>query len=399
MHGAETWIDEELACLAAEGLERRVVAYAGVGAEVTSGSRPLVNLSCNDYLGLARHPQVVAAACEAVRAYGAGATASRLVVGTLSCHEQLERELATLKGYPAALVFGTGYSANLGLITALVGRGDHLYIDRLAHASLVDAAVLSRAHVHRFRHNDVEHCARLIHDCPAPLHGRGLPRRLLVTESVFSMDGDVAPVAELAQLAAREGVMMLVDEAHATGVFGPGGAGLVREAGAEEQVTLSMGTLSKALGGQGGFAACSGRMRQWLIQRARSFIYSTALTPAAAGAARGALAVVRSQPGMGAELLARAALFRCRLQEGGLDTGASQSQIIPIMVGGNERAVRLHRRLLEQGILAVPIRPPTVPRGTARIRLSVTLGHSPELLERLAGMIVETVRADRGTAS
>lgn len=388
MRATETWISDELGSLRAGGLERTLVAYPGVGAAVRLGSGSLLNFSSNDYLGLARNPIVLAAVAAAVREYGAGATASRLVTGTLACHEALESQLAALKGYPDALVFGSGYAANMGLISALVGRDDHIFIDRLAHASLVDAAVLSRAHVHRCAHNDPDAFRKALHACAAG------GKRLLVTESVFSMDGDVAPVAALAAVAGAAGAMMLVDEAHATGVCGPGGAGVIRQAGVESQVNCSMGTLSKALGGYGGFVACSGEMRRWLIHKARAFIYSTALPPAMVGAALGALECLRTDPGMGRRLLDRAALFRVRLQEFGLDTGPSESQIIPVMVGDNDRALRLQRRLVEQGILAVAIRPPTVPKGTARLRLSVSLDHSPEVLNRVAALIAEAAQCE-----
>jgi len=388
MRETEQWIVRELATLRDAGLERRLWPYSEVGATVRVDGRPLVNLSSNDYLGLARHSRVCAAAGEAVARFGAGATASRLVVGTLTCHEELEGRLAEFKGYPASLVFGSGYAANVGLVGALVGRGDHVIIDRLAHASLVDAAVLSRARVHRFHHNEADHARQLFRACPAG------GRRLLVTESVFSMDGDLAPVAELAVVAEQEGAMMLVDEAHATGVFGPGGAGLVRQAGAGDRVNLSMGTLSKALGGFGGFVACSELMREALIHKARSFIYSTALPPAMVGAALGALTVLGENPRWGEELLVRATGFRERLRALGLDTGASQSQIIPVMVGDNARAIRLHARLLNAGILAVAIRPPTVPRGTARLRFSVSLLHSPEVLGQVADVVARLAREE-----
>lgn len=388
MQRTETWIKDELATLREAGLERSLAPYDRTGVEVASGGQSLLNFSSNDYLGLSCHPRVKSAAIEAIKRYGAGATASRLVTGTLTCHEDLESRLAALKGYPAALVFGSGYAANVGIISALVGRGDHIFIDRLAHASLVDAAVLSRASVHRFRHNDAAHLSDLCQSCP------GGGKRMVVTESVFSMDGDLAPVAELAAVAEAAGAMMLVDEAHATGVFGPGGAGIIRQGGVESQVNLSMGTLSKALGGLGGFVACSEAMRAWFIHKARSFIYSTALPPAMVGVALGALDVLRENPGMGAELLGRAAHFRERLRAQGLDTGASASQIIPVMVGDNARAVRLHRRLMEQGILAVAIRPPTVPRGTARLRLSVRFDHPLEMLDDVADRIATAARAE-----
>lgn len=388
MRVTETWMREALEALRAEGLGRALVAYPNTGVEVRAGTQALLNFSSNDYLGLSRHPGVLAAVEHAVQRYGAGATASRLVTGTLDCHEELEHQLATLKGSPAALVFGSGYAANMGIISALVGRGDHIFIDRLAHASLVDAAVLSRAKVHRFHHNDPESFRRGINRCATT------GRRLMVTESVFSMDGDVAPLEILTDFAEEAGCMVLVDEAHATGVFGPAGAGVIRQAHRESRVNCSMGTLSKALGGYGGFVACSVEMRNWLIHKARAFVYSTALPPAMVGAALGALQCLRDNPGLGCHLLERAALFRARLQALGLNTGSSASQIIPVMVGDNERAIRLHRRLVAQGILAIAIRPPTVPAGTARLRLSVSLDHAPEVLERVAGIIAEAARQE-----
>lgn len=396
MRSTERWIDGERAALEGAGLLRRLRCYRTTGARVAADTGELINFSCNDYLGLSRHPRVRDSASAALQAYGAGATASRLVVGTLPCHEDLEQQLARLKGYPAALAFGSGYAANMGILGAVVGRGDHIFVDRLAHASLIDAAMLSRASLHRFLHNDVDHCAALVRRVKSAWKRGTSPRCIVVTESVFSMDGDVAPLPELAALARREELMMLVDEAHATGVFGPGGSGLVRELGLESTVNLSMGTLSKALGSQGGFVACSREMRDWLIQKARSFIYSTGLAPAVAGAALGAVAVLDAQPGLGPSLLARAHSFRDRLREQGLDTGPSQSQIIPIMLGEVERAMRIHRRLLEQGVLVIPIRPPTVPAGTARLRLSVTLDHTPEQLDMAASCLVAAIRREGG---
>jgi 8-amino-7-oxononanoate synthase len=320
--------------------------------------------------------------------YGAGATASRLVVGSLDCHDELEARLAGLKGYPAALVFGSGFAANLGLVGALVGREDHVFIDRLAHASLVDAAVLSRAKVHRFQHNESPHLDRLLAGAP----GKG--RRLVLTESVFSMDGDLAPLADIARIAEQHGAMVLVDEAHATGVFGPRGAGRVRAEGVEALVNLSMGTLSKALGGGGGFVACSEAMRVRLINHARTFVYSTAIPPVMVGAALGALEVMEREPDLGARLLSRAETFRIRLQSAGVVTGDSVSQIIPVMIGDNERAMRLHRRLLDEGLLVVPIRPPTVPPGSARLRLSIMLDHTDEALDQAAELIIKGLQAE-----
>ncbi|MCX7006682.1 MAG: aminotransferase class I/II-fold pyridoxal phosphate-dependent enzyme, partial [Kiritimatiellaeota bacterium] len=303
MDPREQWIETELEELRqAHRFRRAVLPQPG-----------LLNFSSNDYLDLAHHPDVIAAAEHALHAAGAGATASRLVSGTLPLHEELEMRLARLKGYPAALLFGSGYLANLGILGALVGRGDAVFADRLAHASLMDAAVLSRAELLRFRHNDAQHLDELLQK------NSGAGRKLVVTESVFSMDGDVAPLPEIAAVAQKHGALLLVDEAHATGVFGPGGSGLIREHKLESAVNLSMGTVSKALGGYGGFVACSEAMRALLINRARAFIYTTAPPPAAAGAALGALGLLEKNPSWGAELLQRAAAFRERLRSDGFD--------------------------------------------------------------------------------
>ena len=388
MRTGETWMADELAARRREGLERTLVVLDSAGPRVTVGGRTLLNVSGNDYLGLAYHPHVLARARECLDRFGAGAAASRLVVGTLACHEELEARLAQFKGYPAALVFGSGYAANLGLIPALVGRADRVFMDRLAHASLVDGAVLSRARLQRFRHNDADHLAALLEKCPAAC------RKLVVTESVFSMDGDCAPLRELAAAAERHGAMLLVDEAHATGVFGPAGSGCIRAAGLEERVSLSMGTLSKALGSQGGFAACAAEARGLLINQARSFIYSTALAPAAVGAALGALDVLEREPGRGARLLARAAGVRERLKAAGLDTGASVSQIVPVIAGSSECALRVGWRLREAGFLAVAIRPPTVPQGTARLRLSLSLGHTEAELMALTEAVIAAFKEE-----
>jgi 8-amino-7-oxononanoate synthase len=384
---ADDWMTAGLADLDAMHLRRRLAVRSGAGGFIEAGGRRLMNLASNDYLALASHPHIVAEARRALEAYGAGATASQLVCGRLPCHEELDRRLAALKRCPAALTFASGYAANAGIVPALCGRGDHVFADRLAHASLLDGIRLSGARLHRFRHNDAGHLDSLLRGAPA----KG--RRLIVTESVFSMDGDLAPLAELAEVAGRHGAMLLADEAHATGVFGPGGAGRVVELGLETRVTVSMGTLSKALGSAGGFAAGSESLRDWLVNRARSFVYSTGLPPAAAGAALGALDVLHREPGLGAGLRARAAAFRARLRAAGLEVGGGESPIVPIHAGTPERALDLAARLEAAGILAIAIRPPTVPAGTARLRLSVTLAHSPEDLASAVEAIVAAAGA------
>jgi len=376
MDPREQWIEGELEELRqAHCFRRAAVSPPG-----------LLNFSSNDYLNLARHPAVIAAAERALHAAGAGATASRLVSGTQPLHEALEVRLARLKGYPAALLFGSGYLANLGILGTLVGRNDTVFADRLVHASLIDAAVLSRAELLRFRHNDAQHLDELLQKNFAA------GRKLVVTESVFSMDGDLAPLSEIAAVAQRHGALLLVDEAHATGVFGPGGSGLLREHRLETAANLSMGTVSKALGGYGGFVACSEPMRALLVNRARAFIYTTAPPPAAVGAALGALDLLEQNPGWGTELLRRAGLFRDTLRAAGLDVMSSASQIIPIQVGANARALELAEKLRAAGLLVIAIRPPTVPEGTARLRLSVTLAHSEDDLARAADIIRAALR-------
>lgn len=379
---ADDWMTAGLADLDAVHLRRRLAVRSGAGGFIETGGRRLMNLASNDYLALASHPHVVAEARRALEEYGAGATASQLVCGRLPCHAELERRLAALKRCPAALIFASGFAANTGIVPALCRRGDRVFADRLAHASLLDGIRLSGATLHRFRHNDADHLDSLLRGAPE----KG--RRLIVTESVFSMDGDLAPLADLAELAGAHGAMLMADEAHATGVFGPGGAGRVVEIGLQARITVSMGTLSKALGAAGGFAAGSEPLRDWLANRARSFVYSTGLPPAAVGAALGALDVLDREPGLGAGLRARAAAFRATLRAAGLDVGGGDSPIVPIRTGTPERALALAARLEATGILAIAIRPPSVPPGTARLRLTVTLSHSPADLASAAETIV-----------
>jgi 8-amino-7-oxononanoate synthase len=392
MAAHEEWITTELRQLQAEGLERRLSEMPEAGGKIRVDGRVLLNFSSNDYLGLARNPAVMAEAESTMRRWGTGSGASRLVTGTLPCHTELERRLAASKGYPAALLFGSGYLANLGVIPALVGRNDWFVVDRLAHAGIMDAAILSRAALHRFQHNSADQLKDILAKKPAQA------RCLVVTESVFSMDGDVAPLREIAEVVRDHGAMLMVDEAHATGIFGPAGAGLVREWNLEKDVAISMGTLSKALGSYGGFAACSEAMRQLLVNRARSFIFSTSLPPSVIGAGLGALKYLEAHPSLGQSLLERAARFRERLRSAGFRTGDSASQIIPVIVGDNHPTLRLSRRLKERGIMAVAIRPPTVPKGAARLRISVALDHSPDDLDRAAEIMIQAAR-DEGILS
>jgi 8-amino-7-oxononanoate synthase len=379
----EQWIEEILGAARVQGLERHLRAFPNVGGRVEVDGRSLLNFASNDYLGLATHPHVVEASQKALLSHGAGAAASRLVSGTLSLHEDLETRLAEFKGYPSALTFGSGYMTNLGVLSALAP--DHVFADRLAHASLIDGIVLSRARLHRFRHNDVEHLERLLSKYPSE-------RSVIVVESVYSMDGDIAPLVELAELAQRFGLTLMVDEAHSTGIMGEQGRGLVSQLGLEDKVHVSMGTMSKALGGYGGFIACSARIRNLCVNRARAFIYTTAMPPSVAGAALGALDVLRDEPELGTTLLKRCARFREALRALGFDTMQTETQIVPVVVGGNEAALDMARAMAAEGILVAAIRPPTVPAGMARLRFSVTLTHSNEDLDRTVDVLANVGR-------
>lgn len=383
----EDWIQSILDEAKSRGLERTARTYPDAGGKLIIDGREVLNFSSNDYLDLAHHPHVIERARKALEQYGVGAGSSRLVTGTLPIHEELEARLARDKGFSSALVFGTGYMTNAGVIPVLAGRDDHIFADKLVHASMIDACRLSEAKLVRFAHNDAAALeARLEQYTGAE------GRKLIITESVFSMDGDIAPLKEIAALADRYNAMLMIDEAHSTGTFGPNGAGLIREYGLESSVTVSMGTLSKALAGFGGFAACSENLRNLLVHSARAFIYTTAPPPAVVGAALGALDVLDASPNLGNILQANANYFRSILHDAGLDTLQSQSQIIPIVIGDNEKAVAISQKLREQDIIAAAIRPPTVPAGSARLRISITLAHHVDDLERAAKSIISAVR-------
>jgi len=384
----EGWISAILEEAREQGLERQARVYPACGGKITIDGREILNFSSNDYLDLVHHPHVIDRARQALEKYGTGAAGSRLVTGTLPIHEELEARLAKEKGYPAALLFGSGYMANAGTIPVLAGRDDVIFADKLVHASMIDACKLSGAKLVRFAHNDFQSLENRLQNFPADGN-----RRLIITESVFSMDGDIAPLKEIAALAEKYGALLMVDEAHSSGTFGPHGAGLIREYGLENSATVSMGTLSKAFGGYGGFIACSENLRKLLVQSSRAFIFTTAPPPAIIGAALGAMDVFEASPNLGSCLQANAAYFRELLQAGGLDTLQSESQIIPVVIGENEKALAVSQKLRERGIIAAAIRPPTVPAGTARLRLSVTLAHHLDDLEFAAKQIIEAVLA------
>lgn len=377
----------QLAACDQAGLRRRLVVTDHAGPYALRGGRRLLNLSSNNYLGLADHPALKEAAREAAERYGTGAGASRLVTGHLPLAAELEEAVARWKGTEAAVVFTSGYAANVGVIPALVGRGDVVFSDRLNHASIVDGIVLSRAHHVRYRHNDVEHLEHLLKKAPREA------RKLIVTDAVFSMDGDAAPLEDLVALKERYGAWLMVDEAHSAGLLGPRGAGLVAALGLTEAVEVQMGTFSKALGSLGAYVAGSRTLIDWLVQRARSLVYSTGLPPAVLAASLAGLRLAQEEPWRREKALDLAARFRAALRAAGLAVGEGPSAIVPLIVGTSAAALAVSRALEEQGILAVAIRPPTVPEGTARLRFSFSALHDKGDVDRAARVAIDAVRA------
>lgn len=373
-----TRFERALAALEAEGLQRELrTIESEPGPVVRIDGRSVILMASNDYLGLAAHPEVKRAAIDAVTRYGVGAGASRLISGTLPPHAALERALAGFKGTPRSLVFGSGYLANIGLIPALIGREGLILADRLCHASLLDGCRLSGADFRVYRHRDVSHLEKLLAQRRA---GRDA---LIVTDGVFSMDGDLAPLPELTVLAERHGAALLVDDAHGTGVLGRQGRGSLEHFGLEHRVLFHMGTLGKALGTAGAYVAGSDTVIEYLLNRARSFIYTTAPPPACAAATVAALEVLQAEPGRRARLWQNQARLRGGLAALGFQLTDTQSPILPVVIGDPRTTLALAGRLLELGVYAPAVRPPTVPRATSRLRLTVTSEHTAGHLDRV----------------
>ena len=378
----------EIAAIEGRDLRRRLRTVEGAQLPtVRLAGREVVLLCSNNYLGLASHPEVVEAAAAATRDFGAGSVSSRLISGHMTAHARLEERIADWKGVEAALLFSTGYHANVGVLPSVVGDGDVVISDELNHASIIDGCRLSRARVAVYRHNDVDHLRQVLAQCD------GARRVLVVTESVFSMDGDLAPLAAIADAAQERGAWLMVDEAHSAGVFGPAGAGLVAALGLSDRVDIHMGTLGKALGSFGAYVAGSRALVDLLINRARSFIFTTGLPPSAAAAAEAALDVIAREPQRAAGLLERAAALGQRLRDAGLDVPNVQSQILPLMVGDAGRAVELAERLLDRGFYVAAIRPPTVAPGTSRLRLSLMATHEGEHIDGVAEALIDLFRS------
>jgi len=355
------------------------------GGKIYREGRELFDFSSNDYLGLSGDERLKEACISGVKRFGSSSSASRLLSGDLKIFGELEERVAEFKGKESALVFNTGYQANVGIISTFCGREDAVFCDRLSHASIIDGVRQSGAKLFRFGHNDLEHLEGLLEK-----EGARFSNRLVVTESIFSMDGDKGALCGLVELRGRYGFALLVDEAHATGVFGRRGSGVVEEEGVSEQVDLVMGTFSKALGSFGAYVACSKRVKDYLVNVCRSFIYSTALPPGVIAANIESLNIVRDEPFRREELLENAEYFRGRLEEAGLEV-RGESQIVPVITGDNRETVRVSEEMINRGYWVAGIRPPTVPEGEGRLRFSLSYEHKPEVLDKVVEEMVEIV--------
>jgi 8-amino-7-oxononanoate synthase len=370
-------ITAELLRIEEAGLYRKLRRVeSDQGPTLRLDGRDVINFSSNNYLGLANHPSLCKAAKEAIDRYGCGSGASRLISGNMTLHEELENKISELKGTEAALVFNSGFQANTGILSTLVGEGDAIFSDALNHASVIDGCRLSRANVVVYGHCDVDDLEQGLKDAPS------IARKLIVTESLFSMDGDEAPLADIVSLAEKHGAMVMVDEAHATGIYEPNGSGLVAKLGLGDRVPIQMGTLGKALGGFGAYVAGSQALRQLLINRCRSFIFTTSLPPAVMAMAIAAIDLIKKEPQRRQALRDNCQLLRAGLEAQGYSVRASRSQILPLMIGDATQCMKLSEDLLQRGVFAQGIRPPTVPPGTSRLRITLMATHKREHIDR-----------------
>ncbi len=374
---AIAWIDEEITALKDAGLFNRIrTIESPMDGHVTIDGRSLLNFCANNYLGLANHPRLRTAVKEAVDQYGVGPGAVRTIAGTMSLHIELEEKLATFKRAEACITLQSGFTANLATIPALVGRGDIIFSDELNHASIIDGSRLSRAKIVRYNHNDVDDLRRKIAETTE--YGR----RLIVTDGVFSMDGDIAPLDKICEVAEEHDILLMVDDAHGEGVLGEGGRGIVDHFGLHGRVDIEVGTLSKAFGVMGGLVAGKQPIIDWLRQRGRPFLFSSALTVPDTAACIAAVELLQESTELVDRLWSNAALFKKEMQNMGFNTGVTQTPIVPVMLGEATLAQQFSQRLLEEGVFAMAIGYPTVPQGKARIRVMNSAAHSHDDLEQ-----------------
>ena len=368
--------NEEIEDLRQKGLLRRLRQIESPSSSrIVVEGKTCLNFSSNNYLGLATHPKVKEAASQAIQRYGIGTGASALISGHTQLHQELTEKIAQFKGTAAAVVFSTGYMANVGTLSALLGDGDLVYVDRLSHASIIDGCRLSKATLRVYPHRDTLSLARHLK------RARPHALTLIVTDGVFSMDGDLAPLTEIVELAKRHGAMVMVDDAHATGVLGPTGRGTLEHFGLEGQISIQMGTLSKGLGAFGAYVAGSKDLVTYLINRARSYIYTTSLPTAMVAASLAALELIEKEPQIRQRLWDNCTYYKQGIKNLGYDTLQSETPIIPLLIGESSLALKMSEQLLSHGVYAPAIRPPTVPQGMARIRTSVMSTHTREDLD------------------
>lgn len=378
----QNW-DEEIAELERQGLRRRLRGVSGAqGRKIILDGKDVLNFCSNNYLGLADDPRLREAAVGCIQKEGVGSGASRLICGNMAAHQELEETIARFKGAEGCLLFSTGYMANVGIISSVFGRGDMIFCDRLNHASIIDGIILSQAKFKRYPHNDMEALEEMLRTTT------GFRRRGIITDSVFSMDGDIAPLDKIVELARKYDCLVMIDEAHALGVLGRNGRGAAEHFGVEDNVDIQMGTLSKAAGSFGAYCCGSKGLIDFLVNKARSFIYTTPMPPAVAASARRAVEIIRDEPALRRRLWANTDYFRNALNQAGFNTLESsrrepigRTPIIPIVTGEPGLALEFSRRLEENGIFAGAIRPPTVPAHTARLRLTVMATHTREDLD------------------
>jgi glycine C-acetyltransferase len=373
------WIRDELDALKAQGLFATIRTLSSPqGAWLDVDGRRVLNLCSNNYLGLANHPRLKDAAQKAIETHGVGPGAVRTIAGTMDLHLELERRLAEFKEVEGAISFQSGFSANLAVIPALVGEEDVIFSDELNHASIIDGCRLSRARIVRYRHNDAEDLRRVVKETQA----QGYRRALLITDGVFSMDGDIAPLDQLALVAEGHDLMLMVDDAHGEGVLGRGGRGIVDHFGLHGRVDIEVGTLSKAFGVVGGYVAGRGPVVDWLRQRGRPFLFSSAVTPADVAACIAAVDLLEASTELVDRLWENGRYFKAEMKGLGFDTGVSETPITPVMLGEAPLAQDFSQRLYEEGVFATAIGFPTVPRGKARIRVMISTAHSTDDLDQ-----------------
>ncbi|MBI5747962.1 MAG: 8-amino-7-oxononanoate synthase [Nitrospinae bacterium] len=365
------FIDDELAELKREGLYRELKIIEGEqGNRVRIGGREVILLSSNNYLGLASHPEIKKAAVSAIEKFGCGSGASRLISGSMELHKELEEKIASFKKTESAILFNSGYTANLGVLSSICGKGDVIFCDKLNHASIIDGCLLSGAELKRYPHKDIDALEKFLKK------SSGFKKRLIVTDGIFSMDGDIAPLKAIVLLAKRYSAILMVDDAHATGILGKNGRGTGEYFGLNDSIDIIMGTLSKAVGSFGGFVAGRKKLIEFLINRARSFIYTTSLPPSVIASSIAAIDIIEKGDDLRDLLWKNVRYLKDGLKNIGFDIMGSESQIIPVFVGDTHRAVEMSQMLLKEGVFVQGIRPPTVPHGKSRLRVTVMATHS-----------------------